>query len=248
MRKRWLWAVLIVLLAVVVVAPLGFVAWATLVPEAMPAAAQALESNGDVQVTRDRWLVFMPAGGSPQAGLIFYPGGRVRPEAYAPFAQDIAAAGYLVVIVPMPLNLAVLGAEAASEVIAAYPDIAHWAIGGHSLGGAMAARFAHNHPDVIDGLVLWAAYPEASMDMSARDLAVVSIYGTLDGLASTADVEAGRALLPPTAEFVAIEGGNHAQFGWYGDQAGDAPATISREEQQRQTVMATLALLARIAG
>jgi hypothetical protein len=29
---------------------------------------------------------------------------------------------------------------------------------------------------------------------------------------------------------VSIEGGNHAQFGWYGPQEGDNPATISREE------------------
>ena len=35
-----------------------------------------------------------------------------------------------------------------------------------------------------------------------------------------------------------IEGGNHAQFGNYGPQKGDQPATISAEEQQAQTVAA----------
>jgi len=30
---------------------------------------------------------------------------------------------------------------------------------------------------------------------------------------------------------VAHEGGNHAQFDWYGPQRGDNPATISRSEQ-----------------
>ena len=72
---------------------------------------------------------------------------------------------------------------------------------------------------------------------------MTSIYGTLDGLATTEKIAASRPQLPPTTEWVAIAGGNHAQFGWYGPQSGDNPATISREEQQRQIVEATLRLL-----
>jgi hypothetical protein len=41
---------------------------------------------------------------------------------------------------------------------------------------------------------------------------------------------------------VPIEGGNHAQFGWYGFQDGDNAATISRV----QVVRATLAQLQKI--
>jgi pimeloyl-ACP methyl ester carboxylesterase len=144
----------------------------------------------------------------------------------------------------MPLNLAVFASDAAADVIAAYPDVSHWAIGGHSLGGAMAARFAYGHPAEVQGLALWAAYPDGSNDLSDRDLAVASIYGTLDGLATREKIAASRALLPPTTDWVVIEGGNHAQFGWYGPQSGDNPATISREEQQRQVIEATLELLA----
>jgi pimeloyl-ACP methyl ester carboxylesterase len=168
----------------------------------------------------------------------------VDPRSYAPAARTIAQEGYLVVIVPMPLNLAVFASDAAAEVIMAYPEVSHWAIGGHSLGGAMAARFAYSHPDDVQGLVLWAAYPDGSNDLSGRRLPVSSIYGTLDGLATPEKIAASHALLPMTAEWVAIEGGNHAQFGWYGPQSGDNPATISREGQQRQVVAATLELLA----
>jgi hypothetical protein len=108
----------------------------------------------------------------------------------------------------------------------------------------MAARFAHGHPSTVHGLVLWASYPAASDDLSDRgDLAVASIYGTLDGLATEDKIAASRPLLPPDTRWVAIEGGNHAQFGWYGPQPGDNPATIGREAQQRETVAATLALL-----
>jgi hypothetical protein len=210
----------------------------------MPEALAALESDSLVQVTTDRWLVFKPANEEPTTGLILYPGGRVDPRSYSPAARAVAAEGYLVVIVPMPLNLAVFASDAAADVIAAHPNVSHWAIGGHSLGGAMAARFAYGHPAEVQGLVLWAAYPDSSNDLSHRDLAVTSIYGTLDGLATTEKIDASRPLLPPTTEWVAIAGGNHAQFGWYGPQSGDNSATISREEQQRQVVAATLELLA----
>jgi hypothetical protein len=239
-RKKLLW--LLLLLPVLAVG--GFVVWAQATPAPMPEALAALPSDSLVQVTTDRWLVFKPANEEPTAGLILYPGGRVDPRSYSPAARAVAGEGYLVIIVPMPLNLAVFASDAAADVIAAHPDVSHWAIGGHSLGGAMAARFAYGHPAEVQGLALWGAYPDGSNDLSHRDLAVTSIYGTLDGLATTEKIAASRPLLPPATEWVAIEGGNHAQFGWYGPQSGDNPASISRQEQQRQVVEATLELLA----
>jgi pimeloyl-ACP methyl ester carboxylesterase len=241
--RRWWWA----LLLIPVLALGGFVLWAEMIPSPMPEALSALQSNAQVEVTTVPWLVFRPVAQELTTGLIFYPGGRVDPRSYAPAARAIAIEGYLVVIVPMPLNLAFFAPHRAAEVRAAFPAVDRWAVGGHSLGGAMAARFAHRHPLVVQGLVLWAAYPAASDDLSARDLAVVSIYGTQDGLATEGKIAESRPLLPTDTRWVAIEGGNHAQFGWYGPQAGDNPATISREEQQQEAVAATLTLLAVLA-
>jgi pimeloyl-ACP methyl ester carboxylesterase len=167
--------------------------------------------------------------------------------AYALPARAIAEAGYLVVIVPMPLNLAVFDSNAAERVITAYPGVTHWAVGGHSLGGAMAARFADDNPGAVEGVVLWAAYPDASDDLSEQDLVAASIYGTLDGLATVETVEGARDLLPADTAWVPIKGGNHAQFGWYGEQARDNPATIGRDAQQAQVVEATVAVLAALA-
>ncbi len=244
LRARW-WALLLGL-AVLMLAAGGFVLWAERTPSPMREALLALESEGQVEVTIDRWFVYRPANEDPQTGLVFYPGGRVDPRSYAPAARAIAGDGYLVVVVPMPLNLAILGADKAGEVITAYPEVDYWAVGGHSLGGAMAARFAYSHPSLVDGLVLWAAYPDASNDLSGSELAVTSIYGTLDGLATDEKIAASRPLLPLNTRWVAIEGGNHAQFGWYGPQTGDNPAAISREEQQQKIVDATVELLARL--
>jgi pimeloyl-ACP methyl ester carboxylesterase len=180
-------------------------------------------------------------------GFIFYPGAYVDPRAYAPPAHALAAAGYQVVIVPMPLNLAVFAPDRAGDVMAAFPEVEHWAVGGHSLGGSMAARFAYENPNVTDGLALWAAYPASTDDLSAYDLAATSIFGTRDGVATQDEIDASRPLLPPDTMWVAIEGGNHAQFGWYGAQDGDNEATISRGEQQAQITAATMELLSTIA-
>ena len=228
---------------VIVLALAGFTAWAYTPPAPMPEALAALQSDAEVQVQSSPWLVFRPAHGEPTAGLIFYPGGRVNYRSYAPTLRAIAAGGYLVVCVPMPFNLAIFGAERATPAMAAYASIKSWAIGGHSLGGAMAARYAYNHPGAVAGLVLWAAYPASTDNLSARDLRVVSIYGTRDGLATAGKIDASRPLLPANTRWVAIEGGNHAQFGWYGAQPGDNPAIISRPAQTEQIVKATLELL-----
>jgi len=254
LRRLWpLWLVV----ALLVVAG-AFSAWALTGPRADEAALAALGGDGDggfyglgydgigyeaVAVEQGSWLSFALAGQAPSTGLILYPGARVDPRAYAVAARMIAASGYRVVIVPMPLNLAILGAERASQVMEAYPDVSQWAIGGHSLGGAMAARYAYSHPQAVAGLLLWAAYPAADNDLSERDLPVVSLYGTRDGLATAADIEASRALLPADAQFIAIEGGNHGGFGSYGAQPGDLAAEITPAEQQRQVIAGSLMLI-----
>jgi len=239
--RRWWWTVPLLL----VLASGSVALWAQSAPNPMPEALEALQANGKVATTSSGWLVFRPTGRQATVGLILYPGGRVDPRAYAPAARAIASQGYLVVIVPMPLNLAVLGAGRGADVVEQFTDVEHWAVGGHSLGGSMAAKFAFDNPGLVDGLVLWASYPAGNNDLSGYDLVATSIYGTLDGLATEGEVVAAWQLMPST-RWVAIEGGNHAQFGWYGAQRGDNPATISRQAQQEQIVAATLDLLARL--
>jgi pimeloyl-ACP methyl ester carboxylesterase len=240
--KNWWWLLLLLLL-LPILAVVAFVVWAGTGPAPMPEALAALQSDDVVRVETEPWLIFRPTGDEPVTGLILYPGGRVDPRAYAPTARAIAEDGYLVVIAPMPLNLAFFAPDRAAEIMAAFPEVEHWAVGGHSLGGAMTSGFAHQNPSVVAGLVLWASYPAGSDDLSGQDLAVASVYGTRDGVATGDEIAASRPLLPSDTEWTAIEGGNHAQFGWYGPQSGDNEATISREEQQAQVVAATVQLL-----
>lgn len=212
-------------------------------------ASAALADTDRVTVTLEQNYAFVPTGAAVDASksdtaFILYPGGLVDPSAYAVVASALAGSGYLTFITPMPLDLAVLNPNAAQVVINAHPEITHWVIGGHSLGGTMAAQFVGGHPDVIDGLALIASYP--ANDLSQWGGQAISIYGTVDGRARSEDVLAAASQLPAGTQFIAIEGANHAQFASYGAQAGDNPATISAADQLQQTVEALLGLLDRV--
>jgi len=232
---------LIGLAVVLVVATVGFLAWTRLArypafPDATALAQTSQTSQG--------WYVFQPAQPT-DAGLIFYPGGLVDPAAYAPLMKSLADQGIMTVIVPMPLDLAIFGVNKANDVIAAYPEIKQWIISGHSLGGSMAAEFVKGHPSAVEGIAFMAAYPADTTDLSALPIKVVSIYGTRDGVARNVFKESLNRL-PVGTPLVIIDGGNHAQYGNYGPQAGDGVATISREEQQRQTTAAVMELVGEV--
>jgi len=220
----------------------GFVIWASNPLGPGEQALAALEAGDDVSVRVNDAIVFTPIGTEPETGLIFYPGGRVDYRSYAPVLRAIAADGYLVVLVPAPLNLMVFNPNAANTIIPQYQQIEHWAVGGHSLGGAMAANYLYTNPRVAEGLVLWASYPASNNDLSDLGLKVLSIYGTLD-MGGMEPFSASRALLPADTTWVVIEGGNHAQFGDYGFQPGDNIATISAANQQAQVLAATVKFL-----
>ena len=241
-RLKVVLGVLLIVSAVLV----GFVVWAETPPGPMQEAFNAMQSDTNVIVSNDRWLVFQPSSAKDTIGFIFYPGGRVDYRSYAPLAHAIANKGYLTIIVPMPLNLAVLGVNSANEVIATYPNITKWAIGGHSLGGSMAAQYIQDNPTKIEGLILLSAYPPSGVNLSELNLAVTTIHGSNDGLVSTKQIDDSLKQLPPSTARVEIIGGNHAQFGWYGPQSGDSLATITREQQQNQTTNITIQLLQKL--
>lgn len=241
--KKLLFRTGLALLIISILAALAFTIWAISTPAPMPEAVDALKTSQNVRVATDKWLVFQPIDQSTETGLIIYPGGRVDPRSYAPTAAAIAEQGYLVVITPMPLNLAVFNPDQAMDVILAFPEIQNWVIAGHSLGGSMAANFVQDNFQMVDGLIFWASYPAESDDLSELTIPVLSIYGTLDGLTSLDDINMSRQLLPNNTSYIPIEGGNHAQFGWYGDQSGDNPAQIDRQQQQALIIKATTTFL-----
>ena len=231
-RKHWKWLIPVILLLALVI---GFLIYAGVYYHADGTALGALESDGTVEVTRTDfgWRFDGP---SETEVLIFYPGAKVDAAAYAPLLRELAGAGMDVLLVEMPLRFAFFGMDKASPLFDRY-DYVNWYIGGHSLGGAIAANYACAHPEGLSGVILLAAYPTKPMDDS---LVLISIYGSEDGLLNPNRVAAGRDYAPKTYAEIVLEGGNHAQFGSYGPQTGDGAASISPEEQWRQAVEAIL--------
>ena len=211
-----------------------------------------LESDSRITIAETSHLIhFRPNASSQPVGLIFFPGGMVQPEAYAPMARTIVEQGYNVFIVKLPFGSAPLKSQEADvmnqalEIISANESIQHWVVGGHSRGAAIASRFTYKYGEAFDGLILiGTSHPkEQAFDLSNSTLAVTKIYATNDGLASMEEVEANAMYLPANTTWVLIEGGNHSQFGYYGSQLGDNTANISREGQQKLTIEAILATL-----
>lgn len=214
-----------------------FAAWIIYVGDyyhADDTAMEALCTGGDVAV---EWLgdgvaVFRPEGA--EAGLIFYPGGKVEFTAYAPLMRGLAEEGILCLLVRMPCNLAVLDMDAAEGLQGEFPEVGEWYMAGHSLGGAMAAGYAAGHADEYEGLVLLAAYP--AVDISQSGLGALSVYGSEDGVLDMGKYNSSKSNLPADMEEHIIEGGCHAQFGSYGMQDGDGEPGIDGEEQRGITV------------
>lgn len=212
-------------------------------------ALAALDASSTVEVVRERWVVMRPRGSKPVTGLIFYPGGEVEPEGYSEPLLRIAGAGYLVVNVPMPLDLAVLAPDRADAVVAAFPEIRHWVIGGHSLGGSMAARYVARHPGKMAGLLLWDAYAGEEDDLAAQALPVRQLHRLdPDGKVPVA-YRQSRRLLPKDAEIIPLAGASHINYGRFitAERFRNAPpAAIPIEVQHERVASLSIDFLERV--
>lgn len=197
-------------------------------------AIAAFSETGQQTVLKNNTIIYESP--DTDTGFIFYPGGKVEYTAYEPLMRSLASEGIMCALIEMPFNLAVLDADAAADIVATYPEIKHWYVGGHSLGGSMAASFVSGNTSVFDGLIMLAAYSTA--DLSNTDIKVLSIRGSEDQILNVDKYNESISNLPDDFTEVIIYGGNHAGFGMYGTQDGDGQASISNENQIMQTAEA----------
>ena len=227
-RKKLLLIIPIVLVALVA----AFLIYVSIYYHAQAQEIQSFTENASVSAQiEDGCIVYEPE--EADTGLIFYPGGKVEYTAYEPLMQVLADKGVLCILIKMPANLAVLDVNAADGFSELYPQIEHWYMAGHSLGGSMAATYISSHAEEFEGLVLLAAY--STSDLSDTDLKVLSIYGSEDGVMNREKYQKYLSNMPQNFTELVIEGGCHAGFGMYGAQKGDGSPTISSEEQIRVT-------------
>ncbi|WP_410771361.1 alpha/beta hydrolase [Fontibacillus sp. BL9] len=188
------------------------------------AVLSGTEAEPQIEKKDGMWIFHPSAEQDTGVGFIFYPGGKVEDKAYSVLLQQLSRKGITGVLVHMPFNLAVFDINAADKIYAQFPEIKHWVMGGHSLGGAMASSYAVKNQDRIEGLVLLGAYP-----VNDSDIPTLVMYGSEDQVLD-------KSKLSSSLSPYVIKGGNHAHFGNYGEQKGDGKATITREEQQQVAV------------
>lgn len=232
MKKR-LKIILILILLLPVILGGGFLIYASDYYRA-DETANAILQGGQAEV-RDDMIILRPETASGSA-LIFYPGAKVEYTAYLPILEKLRQNGIASVLMKMPFNMAIFSVNAADKAFDKLSGVDHWFIGGHSMGGAMASSYAAGHQEKVKGLVLLGAYIYG--DVPPQN--ALTVYGTLN-----ADLEKH---IDYTDNVVIIQGGNHAQFGDYGEQKGDPKALISREEQQDITVQAIVKFIGEKSG
>jgi len=217
---------IISLVSILLISVVGFLIYASDYYRAEDIAIEVMQGNLKIEVV-DNLTILSPSTPGDTA-LIFYPGAKVEHIAYFPILNKLTENGITCVLVEMPLNMAIFDSNAADDIFDKLPEIKNWYIGGHSMGGAMASSYASENKDKVEGLILLGAYVYGDYPPEKA----LTVYGTFNSnLEEHIDY---------TENIVVIEGGNHAQFGNYGEQKGDPAATISSEEQQSIAVDAIL--------
>ncbi len=228
-KKRTVKKIIISFISLLLIIISAFLIYVSNYYHADSVTIEAAKIDSGIDITNENGaLIFDP--GNTDTALIFYPGGKVEYSAYEPLLIKIAQKGILCILPKMPFNLAVFDIDSADTYIPEYPKIKHWYIGGHSLGGSMAASYASKNNVKLEGLVLMASYSTA--DISSKGISVMSIYGSKDGVMNKDSYKNNKSNLPDSLKEIVLNGGNHAGFGCYGAQKGDGEAEITSGQQR----------------
>lgn len=229
MDKKKIIIVIVIILALIV----GYgVYYISDYSHAEKTATDCINGSENVTVSKVSTGLFLDGKGNDTA-LIFYPGAKVEYTSYLPMLLKLANEGVDCYLVEMPFNLAFLGSDSADSIMV-NSSYNHYFIAGHSLGGVAASSYI-NSTNKTDGLIMLAAYPTAEIHKP-----VLSICGSQDKVLNLETYNKAKPLIKGNFTEFIIDGANHAQYAYYGDQSGDGKATISPESQQKQTVFEIL--------
>lgn len=215
----------------------GFFVYAQFYYHAEKTATDYINGTEDVNVTKISNGLFLDGYGNDTA-IIFYPGAKVEYTSYLPLFMNLSSKGIDCYLVEMPFNLAFFGINSADSIIE-NSNYSHYFMAGHSLGGAMASSYVNKTDNDINGLIYLSSHSSVGIDVP-----VLSIRGTNDGIINLTSYQKSKSLMKNNYTEILINGGNHAQFGYYGNQSGDGQASITAKSQQDQSADAIMKFIA----
>ncbi len=134
----------------------------------------------------------------------------------------------------MPLDLAILSGNKTDKIKEDFSN-RNYVIGGHSLGGVMASRYANQHSSDkhLKGIFFLASYPDEKGTLAKTTLPVLSLTASNDKVLNQKAYESAKEYLPEQTEYVSINGGKSWRI-WqlWGTKKGDGKAKITNEDQQ----------------
>ncbi|NSL67774.1 alpha/beta hydrolase [Bacillus toyonensis] len=225
--KKWIKIVLYSVLGILIIGSITFLTWSQFTYKPTKEALSLVDNKKD-----EENIVFGEK--DAKIGVIFYQGAKVEAEAYSYLGEALVKDGHFVVMPKLPLNLAILGINAVDSVMEQYPEVQKWYVAGHSMGGAMISKYAFQHEEKVDGIIFLGSYP--ADDFSTKSIPMLSIYGEVDALATVEKIENNKKLMSKNTTMHMIKGGNHANFGMYGEQKGDNASLITSKAQQDEIV------------
>lgn len=195
-------------------------------------ASDSAQSAAQKATASDDYYLFSSGKEQNKNAILFCPGALVDSASYSLWAEQVADAGYDVYLLKAPFDLAMLAGSKPERILEEHPD-QKFIVGGHSLGGVMACRFAADNSSQISGVLFLGSYPDEKGALNQSKLPVLSLTASNDKVLDWDNYEDAKKYLPEDTDYVEISGGNHAGFGSYGAQKGDGKASISNTEQQQ---------------
>lgn len=94
-----------------------------------------------LKTDRGDYAVYYSGYSPPSNAFLMVPGGLVDPHVYACWIDRLVSedSTTAVVLLKYPSNLAITNINKAMKVTSELTEFSHWVIGGHSLGGVVAA-------------------------------------------------------------------------------------------------------------
>ncbi|GII98979.1 alpha/beta hydrolase family protein [Sediminihabitans luteus] len=180
-------------------------------------------------------------------GLLFYPGEHVDARAFARMLRPVAEAGYVVAVVTPPLGDPSLDPDQGAGLLDDL-GVERWVVGGTDVGGQAAAELAAAHVGAghVHGLLLLGSAPD--VDLSDAPLAVLTLWGTQDGVVPPSRIASSRDVLPASTTWARLPGVNHADFGDFGHAPGDERSTVDRDAAREQIQATVLGWLDQVAA